>query len=143
MIGIVVSSHGNLAEGVLDSLGMIMGVPENVKAVCLKNNLGIEEFNKQLSKTLNEVKSSDGVLILTDLQSGTPYNSSVYFSTSKLFDFEIEIIAGLNLGMLLEVCAQRDFSNLKSLKTIALNAGRQSINSFEKILDIDEQEEEL
>jgi mannose/fructose/sorbose-specific phosphotransferase system IIA component len=141
MIGIVVSSHGNLAEGVLDSLGMIMGVPENVKAVCLKNNLGIEEFNKQLSKTLNEVKSSDGVLILTDLQSGTPYNSSVYFSTSKLFDFEIEIIAGLNLGMLLEVCAQRDFSNLKSLKTIALNAGRQSINSFEKILDIDEQEE--
>ncbi|UYP01372.1 hypothetical protein OF820_06695 [Oceanotoga sp. DSM 15011] len=143
MIGIVVSSHGNLAEGVLDSLGMIMGVPENVKAVCLKNNLGIEEFNKQLFKTLNEVKSNDGVLILTDLQSGTPYNSSVYFSTSKLFDFEIEIIAGLNLGMLLEVCAQRDFSNLESLKSIALNAGRQSVNSFEKILDIDEQEEEL
>jgi mannose/fructose/sorbose-specific phosphotransferase system IIA component len=130
MIGFVVASHGKLSKGLVDAVNIIMGEPEALETVCLTNEGGIEVFKRDLEASIKKVSSKDGVLILTDLQSGTPYNTGVMLANTGGFDFDIKVASGINLPVMLELLAQRNNSSLDDLVKIILECGSKSINVY-------------
>lgn len=143
MIGIVIATHGDLSKGFIDAVNIIMGEPEAIETVSLKNEGGIEAFKKDLEASIKGVSSKDGVLILTDLQFGTPYNTSVILANTGGFDFDIKIASGINLPVILEVVAQRNSNSLDELLKILLEVGRNSINIYENVKSSSEEDDLL
>lgn len=143
MIGFVVASHGELSKGFVDAVNIIMGEPEALETVCLKNEGGIEAFKRDLEASIKKVSSEDGVLILADLQFGTPYNTSVMLANTGGFDFDIKVASGINLPVMLELLAQRNNSSLDELVKILLEAGSKSINVYEDVKSNSDEDDSL
>lgn len=141
MIGLVIATHGELSNGLMDAVGVIMGSSEAVSTVSLKNEIGIEVFKADLEKAVEKVGSKDGVLIFTDLQGGTPYNSSIFISNSEIFNFNIKVVSGVNLPMLLETLALRENCNLQELASISMESGIKGINIAVVSNDYDEDDD--
>lgn len=126
--GIVIASHGDLAEGMLDAMHLLTGDQEAVCAVGLKPGSSPEEFREKLSKAIDEVDQGEGVLVLVDLFGGTPSNS-----TALLFGREdLRAVAGVNLPMLLEVVLDRDGVDLDALADEAAAFGAQGVIDIRK-----------
>lgn len=104
MKGILLVSHGKMAEGLADTISMILGSePEKFDFLSLTDELGAEEFRELMDKKLKELNSGDGVVVFTDLFGGTPSNTSVLFAGNS-----IDIISGMNLPMLLQYVLSRN-----------------------------------
>lgn len=105
MVGIVIASHGQFAEGILQSGNMIFGEQEDVKAVTLMPSEGPDDFKAKAEAAIKSFSDQDQVLFLVDLWGGTPFNQ-----TNNLFEEHKDkwaIVAGLNLPMLIEAYASR------------------------------------
>ena len=105
MVGIILASHGQFAEGILQSGSMIFGEQENVKAVILKPSEGPDDLRAKLEEAVASFDNQDEVLFLVDLWGGTPFNQS-----NTLFEEHKDkwaIVSGLNLPMLIEAYASR------------------------------------
>ena len=105
MVGIILASHGQFAEGILQSGSMIFGEQENVKAVILKPSEGPDDLRAKLEEAVASFDNQDEVLSLVDLWGGTPFNQS-----NTLFEEHKDkwaIVSGLNLPMLIEAYASR------------------------------------
>ncbi len=105
MVGIILASHGQIAEGILQSGSMIFGEQENVKAVILKPSEGPDDLRAKLEEAVASFDNQDEVLFLVDLWGGTPFNQS-----NTLFEEHKDkwaIVSGLNLPMLIEAYASR------------------------------------
>ncbi|MCC5894652.1 MAG: PTS sugar transporter subunit IIB [Alkalibacterium sp.] len=99
MVGIILASHGEFAEGILQSGSMIVGEQENVKAVTLLPSEGPDDIRRKMEKAIASF-DTDEVLFLVDLWGGTPFNQA-----NTLFEDKKDkwaIVAGLNLPMLIE-----------------------------------------
>lgn len=128
MVGILLVSHGKMAEGMLDSMKLIMGDCEQLQAVSLQAGEDFEDFRAKLMKIIRSVNSGDGVLVFVDLYGASPFNASCYASMQlKQEDIAVRILAGMNLSMLLESVALRASSTLEELVQIASRAGRDGI----------------
>ncbi|SFC15563.1 PTS system, mannose-specific IIB component [Alkalibacterium subtropicum] len=104
MVGIILASHGEFAEGILQSGQMIVGEQENVKAVTLMPSEGPDDIRRKMEEAIASF-DSDEVLFLVDLWGGTPFNQA-----NTLFEDHKDkwaIVAGLNLGMLIEAFTGR------------------------------------
>ena len=105
MVGIILASHGQFAEGILQSGSMIFGEQENVKAVILKPSEGPDDLRAKLEEAVASFDNQDEVLFLVDLWGGTPFNQS-----NTLFEEHKDkwaIVSGLNLPLLIEAYASR------------------------------------
>ena len=105
MVGTILASHGQFAEGILQSGSMIFGEQENVKAVILKPSEGPDDLRAKLEEAVASFDNQDEVLFLVDLWGGTPFNQS-----NTLFEEHKDkwaIVSGLNLPMLIEAYASR------------------------------------
>lgn len=105
MVGIILASHGQFAEGILQSGSMIFGEQENVKAVILKPSEGPDDLRAKLEEAIASFDNQDEVLFLVDLWGGTPFNQA-----NTLFEEHKDkwaIVSGLNLPMLIEAYASR------------------------------------
>jgi len=128
LVGIIVVSHGNLADGLLDAMQMITGEQASVVAISLKESDEPEDLGERIKEILPEVDDGDGVLIMADLFGATPFNAS-----SRLYlelDRKIEIITGANLPMLVETVISRGGNDLKSVFECALQSGKDGIQSL-------------
>ena len=103
MIGLLVSGHGNFATGLASSLKLLAGEQANAKFVDFDGQSG-DDLKVKIAETLETMKEYDGVLVLTDLPGGTPYNKSVELKLEKAAEQTIEVMAGTNLPLLL-TCA--------------------------------------
>lgn len=104
MVGIILASHGEFAEGILQSGEMIVGEQENVKAVTLLPSEGPDDIRKKMEEAIASF-DTDEVLFLVDLWGGTPFNQA-----NTLFEDKKDkwaIVAGLNLPMLIEAFTAR------------------------------------
>ena len=100
MVGIILASHGNFAEGILQSASMIFGEQENVKAVTLAPSEGPDDVKAKMQEAIASFDNQDEVLFLVDLWGGTPFNQA-----NSLFEAHKDtwaIIAGMNLPMVIE-----------------------------------------
>ncbi|MGE1060594.1 mannose/fructose/sorbose PTS transporter subunit IIA [Bacillus sp. GMa5/1] len=105
MVGIILASHGQFAEGILQSGAMIFGEQENVKAVTLMPNEGPGDLRAKMEVAVASFDNQDEVLFLVDLWGGTPFNQA-----NGLYEEHKDnwaIVAGLNLPMLIEAYASR------------------------------------
>lgn len=134
MIGIVLISHGKMADGMLDSYKLFFGeeIPQ-ILSVCLLPENSPEDFDKKIELAISKVDSGDGVLILCDLLGGTPCNRCAYILNDR-----IQVIAGVNLSILLEFLATRD--SLKDISELDVETlifvGANGVVSLNKLLNI-------
>lgn len=131
MIGIQLITHGRMAEGILDSVDMILGDTEKVVFNELKRGQDIEEFKKEVLKTTNEVNSKEGVLILVDMFGATPYNTSMLNSRDIDID-DYKVISGINLPLLIEAISSRKQMNIDELYKHLIDVKSDSIQGWEK-----------
>ncbi|WP_303754449.1 mannose/fructose/sorbose PTS transporter subunit IIB [Enterococcus sp. S86.2] len=105
MVGIILASHGEFAEGILQSGAMIFGEQENVKAVTLMPSEGPDDVRAKMEAAISSFDDQDEVLFLVDLWGGTPFNQA-----NNLFEAHKDkwaIVAGMNLPMVIEAYASR------------------------------------
>ena len=131
LIGLILATHGKLAEGILDAGSMIVGETNGVEVVSLIQEVGIEEFSRLLEvKVQRMVQECTGVLILCDLQGGTPFNCSLRLAMKKEYQAKLKVVAGLNLPMYIETLLARDKKKLDELADVARESGKNGVQAF-------------
>ena len=131
MVGIIVVSHGTMAEGMLDAARMIVGPLDGILPVSLKEADATEDLMGRIEQAVNQVDSGDGILILVDAFGASPFNASARLAMRRQ---DIELISGMNLPMLMELAISREGMNLDELVKIALEAGTTSIRTLSQSL---------
>lgn len=124
MIGILVLSHGEMAHGMIHSLNFLYGQAEGLRALCLYPEHSPEDFDRLLAEAVAEVDQGDGVLIFTDINGGTPANRAMMLASARP---DVEVIAGMNLPLLLVAVNSREFSTLPELCDELLEEAARSI----------------
>ena len=130
MIGLVLVTHCNLAEEFKAALEHVVGPQEAVETINIGPNDNMEDRRNDVMEAARRVNSGSGVIILTDLFGGTPSNLSI----SLMKENEVEVIAGINLPMLVKLASLRDSSNLVEAAETAQDAGRKYIHVASKVL---------
>jgi len=138
MISVIIGTHGMFSEEILKSAEMIFGTQENVGTVTFKPGEGVDNLVEKYNKLINELDCTDGVLFMVDLFGGSPFNAA---SIIAMKHDNMEIVAGVNLPMILETLGSRDFSSLSELLTIAENSGKEAIRVLSKNLETDIEDE--
>lgn len=121
-VGVLVVTHGEFGPALLDAGRMILGPQEDVESVSVVVTRGVDEIIADLKAALARLEHGLGVLVLTDLFGGTP--TTLGLSLRKLGN--IEVVAGVNLPMLLKVLQGRT-APLSELAAQAKEAGQQGI----------------
>ena len=117
VIGIVMVSHGDMAESMIRSATMLTPDVSQVTAVSLWPEDNPDEFQTKLEQKVREVDSGDGVVILADMLGGTPCNRAIYCIGDK-----VRMLAGMSLPMLLSLLFSRDVeSDISELVKTALD----------------------
>lgn len=132
MFKVLLISHGNLAQEILNTSKMIMGEQKGVIALGLKPDEGNEEFGNRVYEACSEMYSDDGILILADLYGGTPCNSATLRVINNFKN--IEILTGVNLGMLLEALSNRNLP-LNNAVVSLKDAGASGICNIREIME--------
>jgi PTS system mannose-specific IIA component len=103
MINVIVASHGPLASALLESANMVYGALPHVQSVTLNNDEGIEGFKQDFARIMAEAsEEADGVLVLCDMQSGTPWNVACQYAFSPQTSTPVAVLGGVNFPMLLQ-----------------------------------------
>jgi PTS system mannose-specific IIA component len=124
MIGIVLVTHGRLAAEFIAALEHVVGPQRNIRAVCIGPDDDMEQRRKDILECVAAVDEGEGVILLTDMFGGTPSNLAI----SVMDTAKVEVIAGVNLPMLIKLASVRENSSLAAAANSAQKAGRQYIN---------------
>ena len=131
MIGLVVVTHGRLAAELIAALEHVVGPQSAVRTICIGPDDDMEKRRKEILSSVEEVDSGKGVILLTDMFGGTPSNLAI----SIMEQTNVEIIAGVNMPMLIKLASNRKDGSLKKVALEAQNAGRKYINIASGLLD--------
>lgn len=130
MTGILIVTHGEMATGMMDSLRLIMGEQEQYQTLGLKHGDDIVEFSEKIQAGICQLDRGDGVLVLVDLFSASPYNQAA-MSFNKLKEHHYRLVSGVNLPMIIEAFNQRMIgSDLETMYQAAMTAGKDGIKEF-------------
>jgi PTS system mannose-specific IIA component len=122
MVGLIVATHGRLAEELLRTAEGIVGPVARSCAVSIDSHTSVEEARGRLAAAIQQVgEEGDGVLVLTDMFGGTPANLALTF-----LDEQIEVVTGVNLPMLLKLAGARS-EGLKAAAELATAQGQKNI----------------
>lgn len=114
MINVILATHGSLAEALLDSSKMVYGELPHVFPVMLTENKGINSFGDEFAAVLKQAsKGADGVVVLCDLQSGTPWNVACHHAFNPETQPPVTVLAGVNFPMLLLSDEIKDLQDIK------------------------------
>lgn len=130
MIGLVIVTHGRLAEEFIAATEHVVGPQEAVRAVCIGPDDDMELRRQEILDAVQEVDGGDGVIVLTDMFGGTPSNLAI----SIMERSGIEVIAGINLPMLIKLARMRESASIEEAVAAAQESGRKYINIASKIL---------
>lgn len=130
MIGIVVVSHGGLATELLRATEHVVGALTQAEAVAIGPEDDPAERRRDISKAVERVDSGGGVVVLTDMFGGTPSNLAI----SIMEGAPVEVIAGVNLPMLVKLAQSREKHSLKACVQAAEEAGRKYIRVASSVL---------
>lgn len=131
MIGIQIITHGKMAEGIFDSIDMVLGDTENVKTNELKRGQDIDQFKEEVLKTSNELATDEGVLIFVDMFGASPYNTSL-MNSRDIETTDYKVITGVNLPLVIEAISSRNSMSLDELYKHILDLSSNSIMGWEK-----------
>ena len=130
MIGLVLVTHGRLADELINALEHVVGSQKNIASVCIGPDDDMERRRSDILKSVNNVNDGAGVVVLTDMFGGTPSNLAI----SIMDKVPIEVIAGVNLPMLVNLASIRKTLNLSEAVARAQEAGKKYINIASQLL---------
>ena len=130
MIGMVLVTHGRLAAEFVAALEHVVGPQRNIAAVCIGPEDDMEKRRQAILRCVSEVDAGAGVVLLTDMFGGTPSNLAI----SVMDKAKIEVIAGINLPMLIKLASLRQSETLANAVRGAQEAGRKYINVASQLL---------
>lgn len=130
MIGIVLVTHGRLATEFLLALEHIVGPQDRAVGICIGPDDDMEARRSEILEQVRAVDSGKGTVLLTDMFGGTPSNLAI----SIMDHAEVEVIAGVNLPMLVKLASVRDRLSLSEAVAEAQEAGRKYINVASRLL---------
>jgi mannose PTS system EIIA component len=130
MIGMVLVTHGRLAAEFVAALEHVVGVQKQVAAICIGAEDDMEARRQEILRRISEVDTGDGVVLLTDMFGGTPSNLAI----SVMDRPRIEVVAGVNLPMLIKLASLRQNEGLQRSVSGAQEAGRKYINVASQLL---------
>ena len=131
MIGLVLVTHGALADELISAMEHVVGAQENVAPVCIGPDDDMEHRRMDIQKAVRGVDSGSGVIILTDMFGGTPSNLAI----SIMDGSTIDVIAGVNLPMLVKLASVRGKMELPEAISKAQEAGKKYINVASQLLN--------
>ena len=124
MIGVIIIGHSNISKEFLVALEHIVGKQENMVAISILPDDDIKNKRKEIIEAVKNVDKGKGVVILTDMFGGTPSNLAI----SIMEDEKIEVVAGVNLPMLIKISSLRGECSLKELIRVSQESGRKYMN---------------
>lgn len=133
MIGLILVTHGRLAEEFVAAMQHVVGRQESVATVCIGPNDDMELRRAEIAAAVKAVDGGEGVIILTDLFGGTPSNLAI----SLMEHGKVEVIAGINLPMLIRLAKARGCMTLDKAVVAARDAGRSYITIASEFLGQD------
>ena len=133
MIGMILVTDGKLAEEFVHAMQHVVGRQEAVETVCIGPNDDMEARRREISDAVKAVDAGQGVIILTDLFGGTPSNLAI----SLMQAGKVEVIAGINLPMLIRLAKARGCMDLAKATVAARDAGRNYITIASEFLGQD------
>ena len=130
MIGLVIVTHGRLAEEFVSAMEHVVGPQGAVRPICIGPDDDMERRRREIVAAAKAVDSGEGVILLTDMFGGTPSNLAI----SAMDEAHAEVIAGLNLPMLIKLASVRGRENLQTCVAYAQEAGRKYISVASYVL---------
>lgn len=130
MIGLVLVTHGRLAEEFVAALEHVVGPQKDVAAISIGPEDDMERRRADIVAAVAKVDSGAGVVLMTDMFGGTPSNLAI----SVMSESSVEVIAGVNLPMLIKFASVRDGLPLGQAVTAVQEAGRKYINVASSLL---------
>ena len=130
MIGLVLITHGRLAEELRLAMEHVVGAQRNVATVCIGPEDDMEGRRAEILSRINEVDTGDGVVLLTDMFGGTPSNLAI----SQMVRKGVEVLSGVNLPMLVKLAKVRGSQPLAAAVDCAQTAGRKYIADASHVL---------
>jgi PTS system mannose-specific IIA component len=130
MIGLVIVTHGRLADEFVSAMEHVVGRQRAVEAVCIGPEDDMERRRHDILEAVARVNDGSGVIVLTDMFGGTPSNLAI----SVMEQTRAEVIAGLNLPMLIKLASVRTRENLEACVAHAQDAGRKYISVASYVL---------
>lgn len=130
MIGMVLVTHGRLAEEFISAMEHVVGKQDLICAISIGPDDDMEQRRKDILEAVRAVDTGDGVILLTDMFGGTPSNLAI----SIMDKARVEVIAGVNLPMLIKLAGVRDTLPLGRAADEAQDAARKYISIASKIL---------
>src|SRR6266436_853443 len=130
MIGVVLVTHGRLAAEFVAALEHVVGPQTQIAAICIGPDDNMEERRQDILRSIAAVDSGEGTVLLTDMFGGTPSNLAI----SAMDRARTEVIAGVNLPMLIKLASLRQTESLDRTVLGAQEAGRKYINVASQLL---------
>ena len=130
MIGMILVTHGRLAEELIAALEHVVGPQDSIAAICIGPDDDMEQHRQKIIEQTRETDDGDGVVLLTDMFGGTPSNLAI----SVMDKVNVEVIAGVNLPMLIKLTSVRDSLPLVEAVASAQESGRKYINIASQLL---------
>ncbi|MDK2769480.1 MAG: PTS sugar transporter subunit IIA [Sphingomonas sp.] len=130
MIGLVLVTHGRLAEEFVVAMEHVVGKQDRIATICIGPEDDMEERRADIAKAIVAVDGGRGVILLTDLFGGTPSNLAI----SLLEAGRVEVIAGINLPMLIRLGGARKTMKVTEAVAAAREAGRKYITVASEVL---------
>ena len=130
MIGMILVTHGRLAEEFVEAMEHVVGAQDNIATICIGPSDDMEQRRQDIADAIDAVDTGEGAILLTDLFGGTPSNLAI----SLLQVGKTEVIAGINLPMLIRLAGARKCMNLTDAALAARDAGRNYITVASEFL---------
>ena len=130
MIGLVIVTHGRLAAEFVAAMEHVVGRQRAVESVCIGPEDDMERRRQDILEAVDRVDDGQGVILLTDMFGGTPSNLAI----SVMEQTRAEVIAGLNLPMLIKLASIRGRDDLQTCVAHAQDAGRKYISVASYVL---------
>lgn len=130
MIGVILVTHGKLADEFVHAMEHVVGPQEAIATVCIGPHDDMEKRRAEIADAIGTVDSGSGVIILTDLFGGTPSNLAI----SLMEKGRVEVIAGINLPMLIRLAGARAKMDVRTAAFAARDAGKSYITVASEFL---------
>ncbi|MCG8492556.1 MAG: PTS sugar transporter subunit IIA [Sneathiellales bacterium] len=131
MIGMVLVTHGRLAQEFVAATEHVVGPQDQVRAISIGPDDDMEQRRQDILDAVSDVETGSGVILLTDMFGGTPSNLAI----SVMEKANVEVIAGINLPMLIKLASMRGEDDMEKAVAAAQESGRKYINVASHLLN--------
>ncbi|MGB4985823.1 MAG: PTS galactosamine/N-acetylgalactosamine transporter subunit IIA [Erysipelotrichaceae bacterium] len=141
MIGMIVTGHGNFATGLTSSVKLIAGMPELYEMVDFVETDTTDDLKANLNKAVDNLSGCEAIMVFSDLMGGSPFKTAVEVSMMRTEN--IKVLAGTNLGMLIEISMARQFiEDFDMLCDMAVNTGKDQVIKYTYVERVQEESED-